>query len=735
MRLGLINATVICFALGACQAVPALPEVSEATPQRPHSHRVIPVSNQEDYFNAATNAQPGDQIVLQNGVWRDFDMLLDAEGTIETPITVSAETPGKVILSGQSSLRLAGKHLVISGLVFREGYTPRTEVISFRRDNDNLAYNSRVTETVIENYSNPTRAQRDIWVAMYGQNNVFDHNHLSGKLNSGPTMAVRLNTEDSQNNNHVIRNNYFGPRPVFGSNGGETLRIGTSHYSLTHSGTLVENNYFDRCSGEVEIISNKSGGNTYRGNTFFRSRGTLTLRHGNDTLVENNLFDGDGAPYTGGVRVINARQTVRNNYFKDLTGERFSGALVVMNGVPNSPINRYHQVDGAIIENNVFDTVRRIELAEGSDAERTAVPVNSIFRSNIVIGEGSDAPFRIQDDLSGITFEDNVTTAAPPSEIAYGFEVLPAVTAKTRLPVGHSLGVQRTETGADWYPKPSVSSTFDGGERIEVVASPDALGTALARAKAGDTLVLTSGQYRESKLVNLQVPVTVEAADPDNPPVITFERPNFVQLSGKGSLRMQGVSVSGAASPDASGNSFIFTTSMGGSGNHTVELADMSFTGFDVNKGFSVVSAAKGTFYDRIKISGSHFSDISGTVIKLDTETDDYGIYNAEYVIIEDSSFERIGGPVAAVYRGGRDESTFGPHVWVSDSKFDDVGLRGGPLMELHGVQNLKISGNQIANAKPAQLTITTGNPEVAVSGNTLMDPSAAAVLTTVDLR
>ncbi|CAN0572680.1 unnamed protein product, partial [Laminaria digitata] len=253
-------------------------------------------SNQEDYFNAATNAQPGDQIVLQNGVWRDFDMLLDAEGTIETPITVSAETPGKVILSGQSSLRLAGKHLVISGLVFREGYTPRTEVISFRRDNDNLAYNSRVTETVIENYSNPTRAQRDIWVAMYGQNNVFDHNHLSGKLNSGPTMAVRLNTEDSQNNNHVIRNNYFGPRPVFGSNGGETLRIGTSHYSLTHSGTLVENNYFDRCSGEVEIISNKSGGNTYRGNTFFRSRGTLTLRHSNDTLVENNLLDEDRAP-------------------------------------------------------------------------------------------------------------------------------------------------------------------------------------------------------------------------------------------------------------------------------------------------------------------------------------------------------------------------------------------------------------------------------------------------------
>ncbi len=30
--------------------------------------------------------------------------------------------------------------------------------------------------------------------------------------------------------------------------------------------------------GEVEIISNRSGGNVYRRNVFFESRGTLTLR-------------------------------------------------------------------------------------------------------------------------------------------------------------------------------------------------------------------------------------------------------------------------------------------------------------------------------------------------------------------------------------------------------------------------------------------------------------------------
>jgi len=79
---------------------------------------------------------------------------------------------------------------------------------------------------------------------------------------------------------------------------------------------------------------------------------------------------------------------------------------------------------------------------------------------------------------------------------------------------------------------------------------------------------------------------------------------------------MRGIAVSGVDAPDASGNSFISTTSMGGAGNQTVELTEMSFTEFDVNKGLSVIAAAKGTFYDRIEITGSTFRDVFGTVVK-----------------------------------------------------------------------------------------------------------------------
>ncbi|MGI9318097.1 MAG: polysaccharide lyase 6 family protein, partial [bacterium] len=234
------------------------------------------------YQKAVANLAPGDKVVLKNGVWNDFEILFEGQGTAEKPITLTAQTKGKVVISGQSNLSLAGEHLVVSGLVFKNGFTPTSTVISFRKSKGELASHSRVTETVIDSFNNPERFENDSWVAMYGRHNRFDHNHLEGKKNKGVTMSVRLNTEASQENFHRIDHNYFGPRQILGSNGGETLRIGTSHYSLSDSFTTVENNYFDRCDGELEIISNKSGNNKFIGNVFFESRGTLTMRHGND---------------------------------------------------------------------------------------------------------------------------------------------------------------------------------------------------------------------------------------------------------------------------------------------------------------------------------------------------------------------------------------------------------------------------------------------------------------------
>ena len=180
------------------------------------------VSDQAAYERALDRVEPGDRIILADGVWEDFQIVFEAQGTADQPIYLMAQTPGSVFITGQSNLRIGGEHLVVWGLTFRDGYSPTSEVISFRRDSQTLANNSRLVETVIERFNQPDRETQDSWVVVYGRNNRIDRNAFIGKTNEGPTMVVRLNSEGSQNNNHVIERNYFGPRPPLGGNGGET---------------------------------------------------------------------------------------------------------------------------------------------------------------------------------------------------------------------------------------------------------------------------------------------------------------------------------------------------------------------------------------------------------------------------------------------------------------------------------------------------------------------------------
>ena len=695
----------------------------------------VRVTTQAEYRDAVKQLEPGDTIVLADGVWRDFEIRFSGRGQPGKPITLRAETSGKVIISGVSNLRLSGEHLLVSGLVFRNGHTPTNEVISFRRSKDELANNSRVTEVVIDHFNNPERYESDSWVMLYGRNNRVDHSHFEGKSNVGVTMAVRLDSEASQNNHHRIDHNYFGPRPVLGSNGGETLRLGTSHYSLTDSHTVVENNFFDRCNGEVEIVSNKSGKNVFRNNVFFESRGTLTLRHGNGNLVEGNVFLGNGVDHTGGIRVINKHQTVRNNYLSGLTGHRFGGGLVVMNGVPDSPINRYHQVEDTVIENNSIIDVEHIELAAGSDAERSAVPLSTLFRNNLIVNAVESDTIAVHDDISGITFEGNVASgvAKLPSETGFDVRAIELAKAPNGLlyPVDDSLAgkgaapdldvIDRDATGPGWYPKPGYGGKFDTGKVITVRPGQDTLTDALAASAPGDRLELQPGDYLVTKILAVQHPVTVASAS-DQRPALAFERSTMFEIVDGGSLRLERLAIDGSLAPDGYGNSVVRTSRYSMLDNYELEVIDSVVENLNTNHSFNFLRVSKHTFAGNIAIRKSSFSDVSGHIIALDREIDDLGIYNGEYVSIEASDFENIGGAVVNAYRGGTDESTFGPHVSVVNSTLISVGNdkrnKTRASIFLHGVQVASISGNEFRKSRPIRVVETVGEPVTTIRDN-----------------
>lgn len=701
------------------------------------------VDSQSAFNRLAGKLKAGDKVILKNGVWTDFEILLEGEGTLEAPITLTAETKGKVFLSGNSNLRLAGKHLVVSGLVFKDGYTPSSAVIEFRRDKSNLAYHSRVTEVVIDNYNNPDKRESDYWVALYGKHNRFDHNHLVGKRNKGVTVAVRLNSEESQQNHHKIDHNYFGYRPTFGSNGGESLRIGTSHYSLTDSFTLVENNYFEKTNGEVEIISVKSGKNTVRGNVFYEAQGTLTIRHGNDNILEENVFFGNGVEHTGGIRVINKGQTVRNNYFEGLTGYRFGSGFTVMNGVPNSPINRYHQVENATIENNTFVDVQHIQLAAGSDAERSAVPINSTMKNNLFINQDGQQPFTTFDDVSGIQFSGNIANTQVLASLQYGVlqqslsfsrlkngllavENISGIGAKTDLSV-----LKKEQTGVAWYPKLPAVIEFDSGNSILVDANAKALLLAISKAKSGDVLLLDNGQYDIPKLVKINKTLTIKAKQ-QGQAKLTYERSAMFEIQDGGSLKLDGLLISGENGPDYSGNSVVRTQKWGMVENYRFVMMNSEVIDLDVNHSYHFFVTGKVAFADEIKLVNNRFTNVTGDIARLDTEFEDLGIYNAEYVTITGNAFNDVQGAVVKLYRGGSDESTFGPHLLMSDNQLTNVGLgkrnKSKSSLYLHGVQVTNVESNQIQNSAPIVVEHTVGEPKTVIRSNAFSGTKAPSV-------
>lgn len=691
------------------------------------------VKNQTEYRSAEQSLKAGDTIILANGVWQDFEILMSAKGSAQQPIMLRSETPGKVIISGQSNLRISGHYIIVKGLIFRNGFSPTSEVISFRNTDGDLAYNSRVTEVVVDHFNKPDRFDNDYWVALYGSNNRFDHNNLVGKSNKGVTLAVRLNDPASRKNNHRIDYNYFGPRPVLGSNGAETLRIGTSKYAEFNSNTIVENNFFDRCDGEVEIISSKSGGNIIRGNVFFESSGTVTLRHGDNNLVERNIFLGNGKDHSGGIRVINRNQTVRENYMEGLRGDGFASAFTVMNGVPNSPVNRYVQVSNAKIEHNsIFDS-STITFAGGADAERSAAPIDSVMRANLFDNE---AEFRVQDDISGIMFISNLRDGD-----GSGLNINGITTAKLDLvraengllyprdPKYSDLGaprdlkpIKRDDVGAKWYLKPALTDRFDTGMTMNVPTTQGALFAALNAANDGDILLIADGDHIINKTLELTKAVTIKGAGSSR---LLFDRPSLFVMSEGGSLKLDRLTIDGDLAPDSVGNSVIRTSSYPIQSNFMIELHNVKIANLSVNRSFDVIKLGKSSFADRILIKDSVFNDISGSILLAAAETEDYGQYNAEYVDINQSAFTNIGGPLVNLYRGGRDESTFGPHFNLSQSALINVGASSGNTsgssLLLHGVQYSAVTQNSFVKSAPIKINHTVGRPDTNITKNSFV--------------
>lgn len=345
--------------------------------------------------------EPGDVILLPEGTFQDQVMTFKAKGTPDKPITLRSPKPGKFILTGKSALIIEGEHLVVEGVTMRDFGIEGGEAIAIK------GKNNRLTQCVLD------RGVSKFFVRVWGERHQIDHCYLANKTSGEPTLQIEV--DQKLPNYHTVTRNHFGYRAPLGANGGETIRIGYSHQSLWNSRTTVAENLFERCDGEIEIISSKSCENIYRANTFLECGGMLTLRHGNRNTIDGNFFLGRGKKDSGGIRVIGEDHVIINNYIEGVK----RGGIWITAGVPNSELKQYFQVKGGLIAFNTFVDFDgpAFDLANGlGGAGRTLKPEGVVIANNLIV-PGAKGQLLIGEEGEKWKWEGNLVSFATATKV------------------------------------------------------------------------------------------------------------------------------------------------------------------------------------------------------------------------------------------------------------------------------------------------------------------------------
>ena len=367
------------------------------------------VKNISELNSAISSAKPGHVIVMKDGNWKNTEINFNSNASATAPVTLRAQTPGKVLLSGMSTLTFSTPYLIVDGLVFRRGAIESGSVITFKSDN------CRITNTIIKDY-NPTNFQTAYyWVYFEGSNNRMDHCLFKGKNNMNPIVQ---NHEENARYNKVDSCLVKDIPYIRKANGREIFRIfGYGHADQTgDDGAFftLEYNLFTRADGEgTEIVSLKSNNNIVRYNTVIASRGGLVGRRGKNNTFEGNFIFGQGQEGTTGIRVAGSNHRVFNNYIADvaedgirlITGEYYDKSLTKNFAPKKKELPKYLQVkDGYFAYNTIVNCggngidIGFAYMNHWPDLQMVLLPDNNRFVNNVVFNcKGNSINVAVQD--------------------------------------------------------------------------------------------------------------------------------------------------------------------------------------------------------------------------------------------------------------------------------------------------------------------------------------------------
>ena len=333
---------------------------------------------------AVSKAKPGDVITLADGNY-DQGCTLKGKGTQDKPIVVRAQTLGKVGIS--KPVTIQGNYITLLGVNFTAQGSVHMSGVGCRLSRCSM--------------SNVGSGK---WVTVSSGSRKIEIDHClfekkENNLNRARDCQLFQILVRNKGEGHHIHHNHFRDIPKGKGNGFETIQLMTAGNPKNPKGgdcgTVIEDNLFERCNGEGEIISVKSNGNIVRRNTFHECRGSLVLRHGHRNQAVSNIFIGGKETGSAGIRIQGLDQVVANNYFYGL-----KYGVSMMNGTPD---DLYVRVERAkIIHNTVVNCRRGLSVGHNHPKHPNGTPPSQcVIANNLFVGNPKDEASCIVEYIKG----------------------------------------------------------------------------------------------------------------------------------------------------------------------------------------------------------------------------------------------------------------------------------------------------------------------------------------------
>jgi hypothetical protein len=320
--------------------------------------------------SALGSAAPGDVIQLADGSYSTSSTIsISKSGTVSAPITVQAQHAGGATITGSGGFSIGASYVAVSGFRLTGSRTLSIPV---------GATHVQLTRNVFQ-----LAGSVQYWVTVGGDDAQIDHNTFQHKSTIGNFIEVVGPGSSAMAQRTWIHHNYFLDHSYGGGNGGESIRVGLSGRQHSSAHALVEENLFEKCDGDLEVISVKSTDDVIRYNTLRDSKGTITLRHGWNNLVEGNYLIGNST----GIRMFGNNHVVINNVIESSTGQALEIGGGEVRDDTTSGTN-HEAVDHAVVAFNTFvgDRSSPIQMGDGGKAFQ---PTGVTVADNIVSGSGS----------------------------------------------------------------------------------------------------------------------------------------------------------------------------------------------------------------------------------------------------------------------------------------------------------------------------------------------------------